>query len=218
VTGAIGAIVVVVMVGVVAWKLAWGDYERAARLAHRLRAMDDPSLAALTFIGAWTLGGSLGFPALPLMLTGGLLFGTLFGTVLNLAGTALGASGGYGIARALARGPAREWLGRHLPVRDMSNRRGFLAVARFRLLPIVPLAVGNFAAGLARMGYWPYLGGTLIGQLPSIVIYTYFADAIVRAASAGTRSVAARDVIVASAALLLVSFLPWIVARRQPNK
>ena len=204
------------IVAYVGWRRGWFDYEGtggAAQLVRDLRELHDPGLAGLIFLGVWTLAGAIGFPALPLMIAGGVIFGTFLGTFLNLVGTALGASVGYAMARAVVRGRVQCWLERHLPVGEMSRARGFFAVARFRLLPIVPVAVGNFAAGLARIDFWAYLGGTVAGQFPSTVIYTYFADAMVRAATTGARSVAARDVLLASGLLLLLSIVPRVVRR-----
>ena len=209
----VAVVVAVIVVVLIAWKLGFLNLSHAGRLARRLRSLHDPPLAALVFVGVWAFAGSLGFPALPLMIAGGLLFGTLLGTALNLAGTALGASGGYGIARVLLPDQARRWLTAHMRGVDVSSRGGFMAMARFRLLPVVPLAVGNFAAGLAGMSFWPYLGGTLVGQFPSTVIYTYFAATLVRAASTGARAAASRDVLIATVLLLAISLVPWLVTR-----
>jgi len=209
IAGAIGFAALIVL----AWRFAWFDYGRAGRFARSLRALNDPALAAAIFVAGWGIAGSLGFPALPLMICGGVLFGTLLGTALSLVGTAIGASGGYAIARFLTPGWFHRWLEKHVPVRELSDRHGFIAVVRFRLLPVVPLAVGNVAAGLARIDYGRYLAGTLVGQLPSTAIYTYFGDALTRAAAAGTRAAAERDVFVASAVFLLISIAPRIIQR-----
>lgn len=197
----------------IAWRLGWFDYPRVAAAARQLRHLDRPILAAAILVGVWAIAGTLGFPALPMMIAGGLLFGTLVGTTLNLIGTALGASGGYLLARTLARGVLERRLSSHTLRRELSRRRSFIAVARFRLLPVVPLAIGNFAAGLARMPYWPYLAGTLAGQLPSTLIYTYFASSIVNAAASGRSSVAARDGLIASGTMLALTVVPRILKR-----
>ena len=205
------AIIVIGGAALLAWRAGWFDYARAARLARQLRALHDPALAAGIFVATWGVEGTIGFPALPLLIAGGLLFGTWLGTGLNLAGTALAALGGYWVARAVARGALHRWLAAHVPVHEMTRRRGMVAVARFRLLPIVPLAVGNFAAGLAGMQIGPYLIGTLVGQLPSTVIYTYFADALVKAAVSGAKGAAVRDAALASGGLLVLSVVPRVV-------
>lgn len=206
---AIGAVVGVI--ALIAWRLGLFDYERAGELARGLRALHDPVLAAVLFVAVWGAAGTVGFPALPLMIAGGVLFGTWIGTGLNLAGTVAAALGGYWLARAAVRGALRRWLSAHVPVHEMSRGRGMIAVARFRLLPVVPLAIGNFAAGLAKMDVGPYLVGTLVGQLPSTVIYTYFADALVKAAVSGARGQAMRDAALASGALLVLSIAPRVI-------
>ncbi len=215
--GIIAVAILIAAAAVVAWKLGWLDYERGGQLARELRSLHDPVLAAVIFVAVWAVTGSIGFPALPLMIGGGVLFGAVAGTVLSLIGTALGATGGYWIARVAARGALGRWLERHVPVHDMSARRGFMAMVRFRLLPVVPVAVGNFAAGLAAMDYWPYLAGTIVGQLPSTAIYSYFADRIVRAAAAGSGSAASKDVMIASGVLLLASLAPRVLRRFSAN-
>ena len=39
-----------------------------------------------------------------------------------------------------------------------------------RLLPIVPLNVFNYAAGLSPVRPWPYLAGTLAGLVPGALL------------------------------------------------
>lgn len=200
------------VLSIVAYRRGWFDSNRAAEWAEGLRHQNDVITNALIFVGVWGLATTLGFPGLPLMVAGGVLFGTIAGTLLSLAGTVLGALGGYYLAHFVARETLRRWLHRKLPQLNMSDESGFLAITRLRLLPVLPISLGSYAAGLAHVALAPFIAGTLVGQAPSTLAYSYLGDRLVITARHGISQIGT-DIAIISAALFVLTFLPWLIRR-----
>jgi len=210
--GVITVAVVVCAVSLGMYRAGWLEYERVARWAASMREWRDPIPTALIFLAVWCVATSLAFPALPLMVAGGALFGTGLGTVLSLAGSALGAIGGYFVAKLFSPDFLRRRISRRLPVAELSQDGGFLTLVRFRLLPFVPFAAVSYGSGLAGVSLVPYITSTIVGQLPSTVLYSYFADRLLRSAERGSKGVTA-EVLVASLLALLLSFAPRLISK-----
>lgn len=64
--------------------------------------------------------------------------------------------------------------------------RGFWLVFLLRLSPVVPYNVLNYALGLTSVRLGPYVLASLLGALPSTLLYTYLGASIGRVASADT--------------------------------
>lgn len=203
---------ILTIVSIVAYHLGWFDSTRVEVWAVTLRHQNDIVTNALIFVGVWAVTTTFSFPGVPLMIAGGLLFGTVAGTLLSLVGTALGALGGYFLARLVARETLRRWLHRRVPQLNMSAESGFLAVTRFRLLPLLPISFGSYAAGLAQVALLPFVAGTVVGQAPSTLAYTYLGDRLVITARHGTSQIGT-DVAMISAALFVLTFFPWLIRR-----
>jgi uncharacterized membrane protein YdjX (TVP38/TMEM64 family) len=110
----------------------------------------------------------------------GLLFGGATGVVLAVVATALAAAvafwlvrltGGAWVERYADRGPVL-WTRRRL------DRSGLLAVTSLRLIPALPFAVLNYAAGLSGVRFTPYLLGTVLGTAPGTVALVILGDAV----------------------------------------
>jgi len=56
-----------------------------------------------------------------------------------------------------------------------AERHGFIFISYLRLA-YVPFAPLNYGAGLTRIRFLDYLGGSVLGMLPGIVIFTCFLD------------------------------------------
>jgi len=213
ITGTIVAIVVLA-VSLILYRYGWLEYERVARWAGSMREWRDPIPMALIFIAAWGVLTSLAFPALPLMVAGGAIFGTLLGTGLSLVGSALGAIGGYYVARTLGPDIIRRRHSRRLPLDELSRDGGFLTLLRLRLLPFVPFFAVSYASGLAHARMPPYIASAIVGQLPSTLIYSYFADRLLKTAQAGGKGLTG-EVLLASLVALLLSFAPRFLLKRK---
>ena len=97
-------------------------------------------------------------------------------------------------------------------VNDLSRRlakRGLIAIAFVRMLPIAPFSIVNVVAGASHIRWSDFLLGTVIGLLPGIVTMTFFVDraiAALRRPSPGTLGLLAL-------ALALIVALVWVLRR-----
>ncbi|GAA2566582.1 TVP38/TMEM64 family protein [Pseudonocardia hydrocarbonoxydans] len=109
----------------------------------------------------------------------GVLFGSVTGVLLAVAGTTLAAAGAFWLVRLLG----GAFVDRHAHrrgvawVRARLDRSGLLAVLSLRLIPMVPFAMLNYAAGLSGVRFVPYVLGTVLGILPGTVAVVVLGDA-----------------------------------------
>lgn len=159
--------------------------------------MSTPAEAVLRFaawvdsLGAWgpvvfILGYAIAavafVPGSVLTLAAGVLFGLVRGTLYSLAGATLGSSAAFLIARYAARGAIERRiagsprLAAIAAVDKAVGREGFKIVALLRLSPIVPFSFLNYALGLTRVRFLPYLAAS-IAMLPGTLLYVYYGKA-----------------------------------------
>jgi phosphatidylserine/phosphatidylglycerophosphate/cardiolipin synthase-like enzyme/uncharacterized membrane protein YdjX (TVP38/TMEM64 family) len=146
--------------------------------------------APLAIVAAFVGGGLIAFPLLVLIGATALIFGPVLGPVYTMIGALLSAAVTFAIGRKLGRDAVRNLAGQR--VNDLSRRlarRGLLAVAFVRMLPIAPFSIVNVVAGASHIRWSDFLLGTVIGLLPGVAAMTFFVDraiAAVRDPGAGT--------------------------------
>jgi len=87
------------------------------------------------------------------------------------AGVMLSAAVTYFIGRLIGRQTLRDLLGPKLDtVRKRVARKGVLAVAVIRLVPVAPFSVINMLAGASEITLTQFLLGTAIGMAPGILV------------------------------------------------
>jgi uncharacterized membrane protein YdjX (TVP38/TMEM64 family) len=102
-------------------------------------------------------------------------------------------------------------------VNDLSRRlakRGLIAVAFVRMLPIAPFSVVNVVAGASHIRWSDFLLGTIIGLLPGVTAISFFVDravAVIREPGMVTFA------LLALAAAVIVG-LAWLLRRRLRSK
>jgi phospholipase D1/2 len=165
-----------------------------------------PLAVLLAFVGA----GLVAFPLLVLIAVTAMVFGPWLGPLYTLIGAMTSAALTFGIGRRLGRETVRKLAGKR--VNDLSRRlakRGLIAIAFVRLLPIAPFSIVNVVAGASHIRWSDFLLGTVIGLLPGIVTMTFFVDraiAALRRPSPGTLGLLAL-------ALALIVALVWALRR-----
>ncbi len=177
--------------------------------------------APVVFVGLYALATVFFLPGSLLTLAGGALFGPLWGTFYNLAGATLGAGMAFLIARCLARGhgggkPLAAWIerkagGRLQRLMEGIEGEGWRFVALVRLVPLLPFNVLNYALGLTRIKFGPYLLASGICMLPGAFAYTYLGY-VGREAAVKSEGLVEK-VLLALALLALVVFLPRLIRR-----
>lgn len=178
---------------------------RARGILYGLRRM--PGIP-FWFMGVYALTAAFGVPPAVLTLAGGAVFGLNPGVVYSWSGAVVGALGGYALARWLGGNAVRQLLGRHSEKLDVLLGHGtFVALFRLRVNPVVPYNALNFASGLSKVPLRPYTLSTVVGVLPAIFVYTYFADAVIAGATRA-RERAFLHIAIAGVVIILLSFGP----------
>lgn len=177
-----------------------------------------PVAATLAVFLLHTLLAALGLPgASLLMLAAGSGFGAALGTLLCLGGCTAGATLSMLASRHWLQPFVRRRFGAKLNEFDARIARdGNAYLFSLRLLPVLPFAVVNVAAGLSAMKTWTFVWISLVGMAASTFVYV----------NAGTELAHVRELadiysprVLASLAAL--ALLPWlmkpIVRRLQPD-
>jgi uncharacterized membrane protein YdjX (TVP38/TMEM64 family) len=133
------------------------------------------------FLVALLLGiGSLFFlPASPFIITGSAVFGFPLGLVGALTGIALGAAGGFCLSRWFLRKEISAHFRKHTTFRAIDTaieKEGWKIVILLRLCPI-PFGLANYLYGLTGVHFRPYLIATMLGGLPSTLLFCQLGSA-----------------------------------------
>ncbi len=112
------------------------------------------------------------FPVVPFVLIAGvntLLYGWIAGFMLSLIGSLLGASLGFWLARTLGQAWAQPKVAKLGKWGALLRGNSFTVVFFSRLIPILPSAAVNYAAGLSLMTYPSFFLATLLGKIPMVI-------------------------------------------------
>lgn len=159
----------------------WLDLELLVGMADRLDALWP--LTPVAVVIAFVLAGLAVMPVTVLIAVTGIAFGPLMGALYALAGALASACVTYVIGRRLGRDTVRRLAGARLNrVSQQLARRGILAIAMVRLLPLAPFTIVNVIAGASHIALRDFVLGTLIGMTPGILATVVFVDRILEAA------------------------------------
>lgn len=117
---------------------------------------------------------ALPIPSSLVMVLSGAAFGVLWGSVVALVGSIAGEWIGFELVRRYGRGVSRGIVGADEFERFSAffERHGTLAVVLTRPLPVV-METMSLVAGLSGMSRAAFLGASLAGTAPIVVIYAY---------------------------------------------
>ena len=198
----------------IAGAIAWAAFNRD-RLD--LEALD-ASLSALglwapvAYLGLYAAGAIAFLPGSLFSLAGGALFGPVWGTLLNLSGATIGASIAFLIARYIAGGWVERTAGGRLKrLIGGVEAEGWRFVAFVRLVPLFPFNLTNYALGLTRIKFVPYVVTSFICMAPGALAYTWLGHAGREALSGDTSAI--RYGLLALGLLAAIAFLPRLARR-----
>lgn len=158
----------------------WLDVGLLVGIADKLEALSP--FTPLAVVGAYIVAGLVVMPVTVLIAVTGIVFGPVLGAFYALAGALASAAATYAIGRSLGRNTVRRLAGARLNrISKQLARRGMLAIAVVRLLPIAPFTIVNVVAGASHIGLRDFLIGTVIGMLPGILATVVFVDRILEA-------------------------------------
>ena len=156
--------------------LAWhftplSDLLRPSALEAMMSNLATSPLAPLYVIGGYLLGGLVAFPLVVLIAATAAAFGPVLGFTYALLGSIASAILTYGIGAWVGRKPLRSVLGPRLNrIRNVIARRGILAIAAIRLVPVAPFTIVNLVAGASSIRFVDYVAGTVLGLLPGSAV------------------------------------------------
>lgn len=169
----------------------------------------------LALFGLFGLISPLAMPVSPLVMAGGVIFGTLYGGIINLMGCMLGLTLSFYLAKALGRdfimGLGFKSIQKFEAM--LQAEQSFWLLVRLRFLPI-PFPVFNFGAALTGIPFRHFFLASFIGLVPTTFAYTYFAAAIASSVESSGKD-AFYKVGAAMAILFVVSFLPKFLNRKK---
>lgn len=127
------------------------------------------------YVALLTLGACMPIalmPRWPFAVFCGLAYGVERGVLMASLAGVLGAAMHYKLAQLLLSGRERSALENTSWFQTLqSSPRPFLAITAVRLFPLSSFAITNLACGLLRVPFGCYLGASVIGMMPSTVVY-----------------------------------------------
>ncbi|NJY62568.1 TVP38/TMEM64 family protein [Salinimicrobium sp. CDJ15-81-2] len=107
-------------------------------------------------------------PTILLMVVSVLAYGPVWGSFIILAAVFSASSVGYFIGRYLGPVIVEKLIGHknEKKISDFIDDYGFWAVIVTRLNPFLSNDAISFVAGILKMGYWKFIGATLVGIAP----------------------------------------------------
>ncbi len=139
-------------------------------------------LGPVVFTGMFAVRPFVFFPSTLLFLAGGLAFGVGWGTAYAALGASVGAVIGFTIARVLGHDFVRAQLGDRL-AEVQANRWGAGLVFVLNLVPVVPITMINYGAGLSGMGLAPFTLAVVAGITPRAFAYSFFGHSLLNIGS-----------------------------------
>ena len=118
-------------------------------------------------------------PIAALSLTAGLVFGAVWGALYLMMGAMIGTIATFLISRYFGRALIEKMLKgkfKDLDVKLANN--GFMTILFFRVIPLVPYEVLNYAGGLSRIKFKDYFFATFLGLIPGVIVSAFFGGSL----------------------------------------
>ncbi len=196
----------------------WSPLNQWLNIDTLLEAADLVRQSPLTIpivLGIYLLGSCLMFPITIMILATALSFGPLTGFALALGGSLLGGMASYFLGRWLGRDAVRKLAGDKLNrLSRKIARRGWLAIAVVRVVPIAPFTIVNLVAGSTHISARSFLIGTAVGMGPGIMAIMIFEGGLEQALrDPGWGSLGLALVALCAAVLILFGGKRWLTER-----
>lgn len=175
-------------------------------------------LSVIIYILAYALNTISIFPPIAVLsLTAGLAFGKVWGAIYLMTGALLGTTGTFFISRILGRGFLEELLqGKFRDFDSRLEKKGFLTILFFRVVPVVPYEVINYVSGLSKIKFRDYFFATFLGLIPGVIIAAFFGGTLGEVRR--LKDLISVKVALALAALFIVILIPVIYQNFKKGK
>ena len=143
-------------------------------------------LGPIIYVGIFVIRPLLLIPSIALFVGGGLAFGPILGPSYASVGAALGGTVGFWISRKMGHEYVIKKLKLGADLID-TTRFSFSVVFLLSLLPIMPVTVINYGAGLSTMKFKNYIVAHILGITPRAFAYGFFGSTLLEIGSAKFR-------------------------------
>lgn len=166
------ALLLLLVIGVVAWLYATGAYESLDPNRIRFWLRDAGGYGGVLFVASYSLLQPVGVRSIFFLLSAPLVWSPMTAFALSVAGTVAACV----LAFAFARFVAHDWVQKRLPrsIRRLDERlvsHGFRTVLLLRLV-FYTTPMLQYGLGISRVRTWPFLAGTVLGILPFTALAT----------------------------------------------
>jgi uncharacterized membrane protein YdjX (TVP38/TMEM64 family) len=134
-------------------------------------------LGPIIYVGIFIIRPLFLIPSIALFIGGGLAFGPVLGPAYASLGAALGGTVGFWFSRLMGRDYVikKLKLGAHM----IDNTRfSFSVVFLLSLLPVMPVTVINYGAGLSSMKFKNFIVAHILGITPRAFAYGFFGSTL----------------------------------------
>lgn len=161
--------------------------ERLQDLRHWIDSLG--AWGPLVFVFLYAVAVVSALPGSALTVASGALFGSVLGVAVVSAGSTLGASLCFLIARYAARDAVAHWLQKSSKFQrldELTRKRGAMIVALTRLVPLFPFNLLNYGFGLTAVPFRTYLFWSWLCMLPGTIVYVIGGDVFAQGVGRGT--------------------------------
>ncbi len=134
-------------------------------------------LGPIIYVGIFIIRPLFLIPSIALFIGGGLAFGPVLGPTYASFGAALGGTVGFWISRKMGHDYVIKKLKLGADLID-STKFSFSVVFLLSLLPIMPVTVINYGAGLSTMKFKNYIVAHILGITPRAFAYGFFGSTL----------------------------------------
>lgn len=154
-----------------------GDLIHPQDLIAAARDVGNSLWGPVVAIGGFLVAALTAVPVTLVVLASVIVFGPALGALIALIGTTVAIFAGYEMGRWLGRNEIEHLVGGRLDrVHRRLSRRGALAMATVRIIPVAPFAILNLVAGAIGWHRREFILGSMIGLAPVIILMALFAD------------------------------------------
>jgi uncharacterized membrane protein YdjX (TVP38/TMEM64 family) len=130
----------------------------------------------------FVLASIVSVPILALIGATVVTLGPVLGFVCAAVGTMLAASATFGVGRLIGRKPLKRWLGKRIDALEKRiAKRGVIAIALIRKVPVAPFTFVNMGLGALGIRYRDFIVGTALGMLPGIAAFAFVSETAIDA-------------------------------------
>jgi len=149
------------------------------RLRELFMAFPTTEVRAAVAVGAMALASLLMVPIPLLAVMAGVVFEGWQAFAYVLTGAVASAALGFVGGRIFQKDAIERFSGtRVAQLSKRLSKRGTVAVAVFRVVPIAPFAIFNLVAGASHLGFRQFLLGSVLGMAPGLAAITLFSNTL----------------------------------------